>query len=91
MAHPSGPRQEAQPPEMKIPAVMPGASLTALMERPEAPPAFGIAVIDDFGVAWSRVAGGAPDLIFQAGSISKPVAALVALELVARAELDLDA
>lgn len=50
----------------------------------------GVAVIEDFELAWSQVSGGPAGLLFQAGSISKPVAALAALELVARGELDLD-
>ncbi len=39
---------------------------------------FGVAVIEGFEVGWSRVVGGPPDALFQAGSISKPVAALAA-------------
>jgi CubicO group peptidase (beta-lactamase class C family) len=50
----------------------------------------GVAVIDGFDIAWTRVIGAAPDVLFQAGSISKPVAALAALELAARGEVDLD-
>jgi CubicO group peptidase (beta-lactamase class C family) len=69
----------------------PSAALTALMEQPGAPEVFGVAVVDNFDVAWSRIVGGAPDRLFQAGSISKPVAALVALELAARGEIDIDA
>jgi CubicO group peptidase (beta-lactamase class C family) len=48
-------------------------------------------VIEDFELAWSEVRGGVPGMLFQAGSISKPVSALAALELAARGELDLDA
>ena len=49
----------------------------------------GIAVVDDFSVVTSL---GAPaDTLFQAGSISKAVTALVALELVATGTLSLDA
>ena len=50
----------------------------------------GVAVIEESGIAWSRAAGGPPDLLFQAGSISKPVTALAALELAARGQADLD-
>ena len=66
----------------------PGERVTTLMRRPGK--VLGVAVIEDFGLAWSRVCGGPPDTLFQAGSISKPVTALAALELVARGELDLD-
>lgn len=48
---------------------------------------FGVAVLEDFEV----VSGGPPDRLFQAGSISKPVTALAALELAGRGDLDLDA
>jgi CubicO group peptidase (beta-lactamase class C family) len=67
----------------------PGERVAALMERSW--PVYGVAAIEGFGVAWSRVVGGPPDALFQAGSISKPVTALAALELVGRGELDLDA
>jgi CubicO group peptidase (beta-lactamase class C family) len=67
----------------------PGERVTTLMRRPGK--VLGVAVIEDFGLAWSRVCGGPPDTLFQAGSISKPVTALAALELAARSELDLDA
>lgn len=49
------------------------------------------AVIVDRQVAWHEVAGAASDTVFQAGSISKCVAACAALELVQRSEIDLDA
>ncbi len=52
---------------------------------------FGVAVVEGFQVGWNRVVGAAPDALFQAGSISKPVSALVALELVGRGVLDLEA
>jgi CubicO group peptidase (beta-lactamase class C family) len=68
----------------------PSEFLAAFLERPDAPGTFGVAVIDQGELAWSQVAGGSPDRLFQAGSISKPVAALVALELVGRGTLDLD-
>jgi CubicO group peptidase (beta-lactamase class C family) len=51
----------------------------------------GIAVIEGFGVAWSRIINGPADRLFQAGSISKPVTAMVALELAARGQVSLDA
>jgi CubicO group peptidase (beta-lactamase class C family) len=41
-------------------------------------------------LAWTAIAGGADESLFQAGSLSKTVTAAVALELVARGELDLD-
>jgi len=58
-----------------------------------------VAVIDEFELAWARgygvVRAGSkepvtPETLFQAGSISKPVAALVALRLVAAGRLALD-
>jgi CubicO group peptidase (beta-lactamase class C family) len=67
----------------------PGESVTALLNRTRS--ACGIAVIDESGIAWSRVTGGPPGMLFQAGSISKPVTALAALELAARGQADLDA
>lgn len=67
----------------------PSERLAALMNRPGQ--VFGVAVIEDFRLARSAVRGAPPDALFQAGSISKPVTALVALELAARRELDLDA
>jgi CubicO group peptidase (beta-lactamase class C family) len=76
-------------------SLSPGPSVTALLERSKQ--VVGVAVTEQFGIAWSRVAGGADDPLsqagdplFQAGSISKPVAALVALELAARGQVDLD-
>jgi CubicO group peptidase (beta-lactamase class C family) len=69
-------------------ASSPGKSLTALMGQSRK--VFGVAVIEAFDIAWSRIVGGAPDRLFQAGSISKPVTALAALELAARGEVDLD-
>ncbi len=62
-------------------------------------PAVGMAVLADGEVAWHRVWGLAdpaegveagPNTLFQAASISKPVAALVALSLVDEGLLDLD-
>jgi CubicO group peptidase (beta-lactamase class C family) len=62
-------------------------------------PAVSVAVIDDGQLAWARSwgvieAGGedpvSPETIFQAGSVSKPVAALLALMLVEDGELALD-
>jgi CubicO group peptidase (beta-lactamase class C family) len=66
----------------------PGGRVTTLLERTRK--MCGAAVIEGFDVAWSRVAGGPPDRLFQAGSISKPVTALAALELVARGRAGLD-
>ena len=51
----------------------------------------GIAVIEDSNIAWSTTVGGPADPVFQAGSISKPVTALAALELAARGQVDLAA
>lgn len=62
-------------------------------------PGVAITVIDDHGVAWTRVHGladretGAPartDTLFQAASISKPVAAVGAMRLVQDGKLALD-
>jgi CubicO group peptidase (beta-lactamase class C family) len=61
----------------------------ALINRSSA--ACGAAVIRHGEIAWSATRGGSRALLFQAGSISKPVAALAALELVARGAADLDA
>jgi CubicO group peptidase (beta-lactamase class C family) len=66
----------------------PGKSLLPLTQRSKK--VFGLAVIEEFSVAWSQVVGGPQDRLFQAGSISKPVTALVALELAARGRADLD-
>jgi beta-lactamase family protein len=52
--------------------------------------AAGAAIIRNFQVAWSGASAGAADLLFQAGSISKPVTALAALELAARGQVSLD-
>lgn len=67
----------------------PGKSVTALLSGSSS--ACGVAVIEESAIAWSRVAGGPPGLLFQAGSISKPVTALAVLELAARGQADLDA
>jgi CubicO group peptidase (beta-lactamase class C family)/putative intracellular protease/amidase len=62
-------------------------------------PGLSVAVIDDFRIAWARgygvtEAGGAvpvtPRTLFQAGSVSKPVAAVGALALVEQGKLRLD-
>ncbi len=66
----------------------PAEQVTTLLQR--AGKVCGAAVIDGFDIAWSTVSGGPPDLLFQAGSIAKPVTALAALELVARGQADLD-
>jgi CubicO group peptidase (beta-lactamase class C family) len=68
--------------------ITPAAHVATLMRRPAK--VCGVAVIEDFELAWSQVGGAPPDTLFQAGSISKPVTALAALELVACGELDLD-
>src|SRR5580693_2767677 len=67
----------------------PGERVTALMGRQGL--VFRVAVIEWSGVGWSRGVGGPPDALFQAGSISKPVTALAALELAGRGVLDLEA
>jgi CubicO group peptidase (beta-lactamase class C family) len=51
----------------------------------------GVAAIEEFEIAWTAVAGGAEDAVFQAGSLSKSVTSAVALELVRRGQLGLDA
>jgi len=67
---------------------LPGYRLARLMEQ--APVACSAAVIRGGEVAVTG--GSAPaGTLFQAGSISKPVAAMVALELTARGQADLDA
>jgi len=66
----------------------PGTRLSALMTR--SPAAWSVAVIRGGEVA--EAGGSTPaGTLFQAGSISKPVAAMVALEMVARGQADLDA
>jgi acetylornithine deacetylase/succinyl-diaminopimelate desuccinylase-like protein/CubicO group peptidase (beta-lactamase class C family) len=62
-------------------------------------PGVSIAVIHDGAIEWTRGFGTmgvngspvTPDTLFQAGSISKPVAAMAALRLVQEGKLDLDA
>jgi CubicO group peptidase (beta-lactamase class C family) len=62
-------------------------------------PAVSIAVIHDGKIEWARGFGSlkiggppvTPDTLFQAGSISKPVAAMAALKLVESGKMDLDA
>jgi CubicO group peptidase (beta-lactamase class C family) len=73
---------------MPTSAIAPAGPLTALLERTSK--ICGAAVIEGFGVAWNGGSGGGPDPLFQAGSISKPVTALAALELAARGQADLD-
>jgi CubicO group peptidase (beta-lactamase class C family) len=63
-------------------------SARALLARARHPAA--IAVIEDGKVGWTETQGGSPETLFQAGSISKPVSALVTPALVARGEIDLD-
>jgi len=64
-------------------------SLGALLGRARKP--VGVALIVDGEVAWSHVAGAAAGARFQAGSISKSLAACTALELAHRQGIDLDA
>jgi CubicO group peptidase (beta-lactamase class C family) len=73
-------------------------SLSDLMEKFKVP-ALSIAVIDNFQIVWAKGYGVvAPDskspvttkTLFQAGSISKPVAATAALHMVEQGKLALD-
>lgn len=67
----------------------PGEPVATLLRR--SGKVLGVAVIEESSIAWnSRSAGGLADRLFQAGSISKPVTALAALELAARGQADLD-
>jgi CubicO group peptidase (beta-lactamase class C family) len=75
----------------------PGWNIEERMEHWQVP-GLGIAVIHDFDVAWARALGTADkeertpvtsETLFQAGSISKPVAAAGALRLVEQGRLDL--
>jgi CubicO group peptidase (beta-lactamase class C family) len=50
----------------------------------------GAIAIEASEVAWTAFAGGGEESLFQAGSLSKTVTAAVALELVARGELEID-
>jgi CubicO group peptidase (beta-lactamase class C family) len=75
-------------PDRPAPADAPARSVTALLRRSGKP--CGVAVIEASGVAWTAASGGPPGMLFQAGSIAKPVTALAAAELVARGEADLD-
>ncbi len=77
---------------------IPKADLSARMEVYRIP-GVSIAVINDFKIEWSRGYGAmevggdgsiTPQTLFQAASISKPVAALAALRLVQEGRLDLD-
>ena len=74
------------------------AALTAAMRAYQAPGA-SIAVIEDYRIAWAEGLGVAavgrdqpvtPSTLFQAASISKPVAAIGALRLVELGRLQLD-
>jgi CubicO group peptidase (beta-lactamase class C family) len=77
----------------------PPADLQALLQRLRIP-AVSLAVVRGGVLAWAHAWGVAtagrpepvtPSTLFQAGSVSKPVAALCALRLVAQGRLDLDA
>jgi CubicO group peptidase (beta-lactamase class C family) len=74
-------------------------AITAAMEK-HGVPGTSVAVIDDYQIAWAEGFGRVavdgqeqitPDTLFQAASISKPVAAAGALALVQEGKLDLDA
>lgn len=65
-------------------------TLAASMEEHHVP-AVGLAVIKDGNVVGSEVIGAPSDTVFQAASLSKPVAAVAALLLVQRGKLKLDA
>ncbi len=78
----------ADDPGRPAPAEEPAGPVTALLRRSGKP--CGVAVIEASGVAWTATSGGPPGMLFQAGSIAKPVTALAALELVARGAADLD-
>jgi CubicO group peptidase (beta-lactamase class C family) len=71
-----------------MPAYSPGESVTAMLRRYGK--VLGVAVIAESGIAWTWPAGRVADRLFQAGSLSKPVTALAALELAARGLADLD-
>ncbi|MBM3814923.1 MAG: beta-lactamase family protein [Acidimicrobiia bacterium] len=86
-----------------LPSVVPKAELgkthtLAGRMREHKVPAVSVAVIDNFELAWSKAwghieEGGAAataGTLFQAGSVSKPVAATVALKLVETGKLSLD-
>ncbi|MFN7935804.1 MAG: serine hydrolase [Bryobacteraceae bacterium] len=70
------------------------ASTWSLTERQEVykTPAVSVAVVENHSLAWARAWGDGttPETPFQAASISKPVAALVALRLVEQGKLSLD-
>jgi CubicO group peptidase (beta-lactamase class C family) len=90
--------QGLTPPVQVEGRVYPPKSLTELMAERRVP-AVSIAFVDHGQIAWTRaygladVAGGrkaTPDTLFQAGSISKPVAATGMLTLVQEGRLKLD-
>ncbi len=54
-------------------------------------PAVSVAFIHEGRIEWARAWGATPDTLFQAASISKPVAALAVLRLAQSGKLDLDA
>src|ERR1043165_5463954 len=90
--------------DIRLPSALPfedepSAELAAVMER-FGVPAVSVAVVVEGRVAGARAWGvrdseagdaATPQTLFQAGSISKPVAAMCALRLVAAGGLELDA
>ena len=66
-----------------------GRPIAERMERLHVPQV-SVAVLDEGRLVWARAHGGAgPETLFQAASLSKPVAAIVALRLVAAGKLGL--
>lgn len=67
-----------------------GRPIVERMERLHVPQV-GVAVLDEGRLVWARGYGGAgPETLFQAGGLSRPVAAVVALRLVAAGKLTLE-
>jgi len=79
-----------------LPAVVPKGQIGrghAIVDRMKEHkiPAVSVAVVDKFEVVWARAWGeSTEETLFQAGSVSKPVAATVALKLVEAGKLTLD-
>ena len=84
-------RQESSGWGFAQPVGEPRAALEERMARLQVP-GLAVAVVDGGKLVWSGGygAGITPDTLFQAGSISKTVAALTALRLAAQGRLDLD-